>query len=305
MIYQNYDSRYSNHKIITNYSWPIQIDLHLHTTKSDGNLTPSQLIKLIDKTNLKIISITDHDNISGLEEARKEVDLRKNLNLINGIELSTINNKDEIHILGYFIDVNSKKLTNKIQELKMQRIESSKKIIAFLREKNIFLSWEEIYLNTSGIIGRPHIARAMIKQKYVNSINEAFEKFLNDENIKNIKKYKMNTFDAINLIQDCGGLAVIAHPKSISNLSTQIEKLVDAGLSGIEVYAEKYENITQNHFLKLCKKYNLIPTGGTDYHANNHENEMMPGMNGPPYSTYENLIEKAKSIHGNNIGQQI
>tara|TARA_Y100001936_G_scaffold243596_1_gene282723 strand:+ start:15906 stop:16823 length:918 start_codon:yes stop_codon:yes gene_type:complete len=305
MNYQNYDNRYSDHKIITNYSWPIQIDLHLHTTKSDGNLTPSQLIKLIDRTKLKIISITDHDNISGLEEARKEVDLRENLNLINGIELSTINNKDEIHILGYFIDVNSKKLIEKIKEMKIQRIESSKKIVNFLRKKNIYLSWEEIYSNTNGIIGRPHIARAMIEQNYVKSINEAFEKYLNDENIKNIKKYKMNTLDAINLIQDSGGLAVIAHPKSISNLNTQIEKLVDAGLAGIEVYAEKYEQMTQSYYLKICEKYNLIPTGGTDYHANNQQYEMMPGMNGPPYSTYEKLIEKAKNIHGNNIGQKI
>ena len=305
MNYQNYDSRYSIHKITTNYSWPIQIDLHLHTTKSDGNLTPSQLIKLIDKTNLKIISITDHDNINGLEEARKEVDLRENLTLINGIELSTTNNKDEIHILGYFIDVHSKKLIDKIKELKMQRIESSKKIISLLKKKNIFLSWEEIYSKTSGIIGRPHLARAMIKQNYVKSINEAFEKYLNDETIKNIIKYKINTFDAIRLILDAGGLPVIAHPKSINSLNNQIDKLVDAGLSGIEVYAEKYGQITQSYYLKICEKYNLIPTGGTDYHANNQKYEMMPGMNGPPYSTYEMLIEKAKSIHGKNIGQKI
>ena len=150
MNYQNYDSRYSDHKIITNYSWPIQIDLHLHTTKSDGNLTPSELIKLIDRTNLKVISITDHDNINGLEEARKEVNLRENLTLINGIELSTINNKDEIHILGYFIDVHSKKLINKIEELKMERIESSKKIISLLKKKIYFYHGKKYILKQVG-----------------------------------------------------------------------------------------------------------------------------------------------------------
>ena len=138
----------------------------------------------------------------------------------------------------------------------------------------------------------------MIKQNYVNSVNEAFEKYLNDENIKNMKKYKINTFDAIRLILDAGGLPVIAHPKSINSLNNQIDKLVDIGLSGIEVYAEKYGEMTQSYYLKICEKYNLIPTGGTDYHANNQKYEMMPGMNGPPYSTYEHLIEKAKSIHG-------
>tara|TARA_Y100000748_G_scaffold304044_1_gene311471 strand:+ start:3008 stop:3400 length:393 start_codon:yes stop_codon:yes gene_type:complete len=114
----NYESRYSYHKTVNNYSWPILLDLHLHTTKSDGNLTPSQLIKLVDKTDLKVISITDHDNINGLIEAEKEVNARKNLTLINGIELSTKYNDKEIHLLGYFIDIKSKKLKNKIKEIK-------------------------------------------------------------------------------------------------------------------------------------------------------------------------------------------
>ncbi len=301
----NYESRYSCHKIINNYPWPILIDLHLHTTKSDGNLTPSQLIKFVDTTDLQVISITDHDNINGINEAEKEVSIRKNLTLINGIELSTKYKDKEIHLLGYFIDTKSKLLKNKLDEIKEGRIEFSKKILYILEQKNIFLSWDKIFASTSGIIGRPHIAKAMIEKKYVSSINEAFEKYLNDENIMNIKRFSINTYDAIEIIQGSGGISSIAHPKSIIDFDSELKGFVDTGLSGIEVYAEKYQPKTQNFFMELCKKYNLIPTGGTDYHANMTSNEMTPGMNGPPYEIFGILKDRARSIHKKNIGQKI
>ena len=161
---------------------------------------------------------------------------------------------------------------------------------------------EEIKNIANGTVGRPHIAQIMKSKGYFDTTTEAFEKILSNKKIINIKREKINSIDAIDLITQSGGISILAHPRSIKNLEKILPMFVNKGLAGIEVYSEKLTRETLESLKKLSEKYNLIPTGGSDYHARNEPNEIQPGMNGPPPHTPKKLFTKAFEIHGANIG---
>lgn len=295
------ESRYNLFKSPILPKWQITNDLHLHTSMSDANINPKDLIEKISLTDINCIAITDHDTTEGVEESVKFA-YKKNITTIPGVEISTSFQGNEIHVIGYFINIKNYYLQTKLKKLRQSRKKSILETINRLQLLGYKISMEEIKNISNGTVGRPHIAQIMKSKGYFDTTTEAFEKILSNKKIINIKREKINSIDAIDLITQSGGISILAHPRSIKNLEKILPMFVNKGLAGIEVYSEKLTRKTLESLKKLSEKYNLIPTGGSDYHARNEPNEIQPGMNGPPPHTPKKLFAKAFEIHGANIG---
>ncbi|MBI02299.1 MAG: hypothetical protein CL783_07485 [Chloroflexi bacterium] len=299
---QSKSSRYNPATPTVSPEWPVEIDLHLHTTASDGTLTPKKLIEQISKTSLRIIAITDHDATIGSDQAIQAASTHKQLTVIPGIELGTATNDSELHLLGYFINSSDSKLQSRLEQFRTERIQSARATVDKLAAINRPVSWRRVVELARGSIGRPHIARAMIEAGHVETIAEAFDRFIGEKGIARVPRPKLHPIDALEIIHSAGGVAAIAHPRTVTHLSDIIKQLVKAGLVGIEVYAEKYRSDRINTYLDIATKYNLVPCGGTDYHALGTKNESTPGMNGPPPDTVSELLTRAIDMHGSNVG---
>lgn len=240
-------------------------DLHIHTTESDGKLTPAQIVDEAVKNNINLIAITDHDTITGIDEAIERSNFYDNIKVIPGIELSTIYNDKEIHLLGYFIDYKDDKLINLTNKIKKHRFERAKKIVDKLNNLNINITIDDVVKESQGeSIGRPHIARVMIEKGYIKDISEAFDKYIGKNKKAFVERYKLSLKDAIDIIHDCSGIAVLAHPIL---LKVPIKELLDDfDIDGIEVYHSKQTKNDSKLYLKIAKEYNLYITGGSDFH---------------------------------------
>ena len=282
--------------------WPGEIDLHLYTTASDGTLTPKQLIEQISKTSLRIIAITDHDATIGSDHAIQAASAHKQLTVIPGIELGTATDDSELHILGYFIDSSNIKLQSTLEQFRTERIQSARATVDRLAAINRPVSWQRVLELAGGSVGRPHIARAMIEAGHVETIAEAFDRFIGEKGIARVPRPKLHPIDALEIIHSAGGIAAIAHPRTVNHLSNIVKQLVDAGLAGIEVYAEKYRGDRLDTYLDIATRYDLVPCGGTDYHGLGTKNESTPGTNGPPSDTASKLLARAIDKHSSNVG---
>lgn len=280
----------------------MEIDLHLHTTASDGTLTPKQLIEQISKTSLRIIAITDHDATIGSDQAIQAASTHKQLTVIPGIELGTATDDSELHLLGYFIDSSNIKLQSTLEQFRTERIQSARATVDRLAAINRPVSWQRVLELAGGSVGRPHIARAMIEAGHVETIAEAFDRFIGEKGIARVPRPKLHPIDALEIIHSAGGIAAIAHPRTVNHLSNIVKQLVDAGLAGIEVYAEKYRGDRINTYLDIATRYDLVPCGGTDYHGLGTKNESTPGTNGPPSDTASKLLARAIDKHSSNVG---
>ncbi len=269
----------------------VNVDLHLHTTFSDGNLTPDKLIQLALKNNLNVISITDHDCTDAIDEAILAAS-DSNLTIIPGIELNTDTDDGEIHILGYFIDYQNKELQKLLAECRNSRVERAKMIVEKLNGIGIDIQWKRVQeLAGHGAIGRPHIAKAMLETKSIKTFQEAFEKYIGRNGVAYIERFRLNAFEAISTIQQYDGIPVLAHPGYIKNLDNLLPSLIEFGLKGMEVYYANYDKNTINNLKNIACKYQLIPCGGSDYHGIKTKTEKLPGALGPPIESVNKLIE--------------
>lgn len=248
------------------------IDMHCHTVYSDGELEPYQIIKKAMENNIGTLAITDHDTLNGI----KQVDLDKiDINLITGIELSAKADKGRMHILGYDLDINNKDLNDKIDELTTNSYYYVLSIIEQLKKDyNIMFDFEDIknLFNSIGNIGRPHIAKLLIKYGYVSNTDEAFLKYLEPVYKKTRHSNKGIKYqECIKLIKDANGLAVLAHPNQLKmddqELEDTIKKMINIGLDGIEVYHSGHSKQEIAKYLLLAQKYHLLVSGGSDYHG--------------------------------------
>ena len=269
----------------------VNVDLHLHTTYSDGTLSPNSLVQLALKKNLQIISITDHDCTDGIDEAIV-ASLDKNLTVIPGIELNTDTEDGEIHVLGYFIDYQNKDLQKLLLECRNSRVERAKMMVEKLNSLGINIQWARVEeLAGYGAIGRPHIAKAMLEVKAIRTFQEAFDKYIGRNGIAYIERFRLNVFEAIETIREYHGIPVLAHPGYIKNLDELLPKLIKSGLKGIEVFYANYDTNTINRLKNIASKYGLIPCGGSDYHGIKTKTEKLPGALGPPQESVDRLIE--------------
>ena len=248
------------------------IDMHTHTNYSDGEYSPKELINLAKEQNIKLISITDHHTLEGIKNIPKNI---KGIKVIKGIELTAKVPKGRMHILGYNIDINNEELNNKISYLKNKSTNSVISLIEQLKkDEKIYFTHEEIkeLINANHNLGRPDLAKLLIKKGYVSSVQEAFDKYLIKAYDKTRKVNKNLTYkECINLIKNSGGIPVLAHPHSLELDNEKLEKLlckmIKLGLRGIEVYHSKNTKAEEKFYLELANKYNLLISGGSDYHG--------------------------------------
>ena len=246
------------------------VDLHTHTTASDGSCTPFELVSMANQVGLVALAITDHDTIDGLSEGLQAAK-QYGMEVIPGVEIST-EFRDEMHILGYYIDRTSQQLQEGLIMLQEFRNERNPRIIKRLAELGVPVTMEDIEKQAGGkVIGRPHIAQALMKKGYVESVNDAFSRFLARGKVAYFPKEKLTPSQGVRLIADAGGIPVLAHPKDLKltewELDAVIKDLKAHGLQGIEVWYSTHTEAETIQYLKLAKKYDLAATGGSDYHG--------------------------------------
>ncbi|MEL6912137.1 MAG: PHP domain-containing protein [Cyanobacteria bacterium J06629_2] len=240
------------------------IELHAHTTYSDGILTPQQLVARAAANGVKALAITDHDTLHGWDEAIAAAQLY-DLEIVPGVELSTVHNGRSLHILGYY--PRRELLAEPLAERLAGRKRRARQMVENLAEMGYPL--ELAGLDGNMALGRPHIASAMIHAGYVSSSQEAFERFLGEDKPAYVHYEKFSIQDGIGLIRACGGIPVWAHPYLFrgGKVEDVLPELLAAGLMGLEVYHPHHGNNKVNRLKELCQEHNLLMTGGTDYHG--------------------------------------
>ena len=242
-------------------------DLHIHSTFSDGTLSPEDIIKVAKENKVKCIAITDHDCL----DSQYAVGLSDDeLKIIPGIEISSEIEGMEIHILGYFIDCKNQNLISVVKKLSEERRNRISQIIKKLEEEDIYIDFEDLDVELSKSISRSHVANAMVKKGYFESYKSAFISYLVKDKPAYVKGYKIHYKEAIKAIKDAGGIAILAHPGQIHKgmlVESFVRELKYCGLRGIEVYHPSHSCEEINKFYNMAKKYKLLITGGSDYHG--------------------------------------
>ena len=283
----------------------VEVDLHLHTTLSDGNLSPAELVRFCSEKGLKVIAITDHDSTNGIIEAVAAARSLGKITVIPGVELSAEEKGLEVHVLGYFVDHESPAFQELLEGFRDARLVRTHEIVRRLDEIGLPVSWERVKELAGGAVGRPHVAAAMVEAGYVSYNAEAFDKYLGRGGPAYVGRVRLSARDAVALLAAQGAVPVIAHPTfslpesdrdDLSRLKPLLEELRRDGLAGIEVYYKDYEAHVVEQLESLAADLGLIPCGGTDYHASGNPGEPVPGHAGPPMASYERLKAAAGEV---------
>lgn len=247
------------------------LDLHIHSTYSDGTNSPVEIVSMAAKKGLTVISITDHDTMAGTQESI-EAGKREGLQVIPGLELSVVHEGKPIHILGYWMDEHNKELQAGLNRIQYERDERNRKIIHKLVKLGIPVTEEELDVcSKHGQAGRPHIGSMLIKHGVVKNINQAFQHYLKKDRCAYVARYEFKAETAIRLIKQAGGIAVFAHPvqfdSSLATLPTFLDQLTPFGLDGIEMYYPTQSPSFRKKLAPIAQKNNLLYTGGSDFHG--------------------------------------
>lgn len=272
------------------------IDLHTHSTASDGSMTPRELIRHAKENGLSALALTDHDTVEGIEDAMDE-GKRLDLEVVAGIEIS-VEYRPEMHILGYFFGDSYKNAVEVVDSLVKSRNERNPKIIKKLNEMGFDITMDEVEKEALGnIIARPHMAKVLMKKGYVKSTADAFEKYLGFGKPAYFPKNKLTPEDGIKAIINAGGIPVLAHPIFLylgwGQLDELLAELVSYGLKGIETYYVENKGDDTGKILRLAIKHNLLPTGGSDFHGSFKPDIEIGRGHGGLKVPYE-LLEKMK-----------
>ena len=272
-----------------------KVDLHIHSTASDGRLSPADVVCKSAEAGLAIIAIADHDSINGIVPALIAAKAFPWLKVIPCVEISTDVPNGEVHVLGYFIDYTDRKLEATLERMRNSRRKRALGIIAKLEKLGMPIDWERVQeIAGSGSIGRPHIAQAMLEKGHIASVKEAFTKYIGQGGPAYVKREKMTPAEAVELILQANGLPVLAHPLTINDPETMVIELKSAGLVGIEAYSDGYAAGEINRLVNLADRHNLIVTGGSDYHGLDASTETMLGGADVPMESAEQLIALAE-----------
>lgn len=274
------------------------VDLHTHSTASDASYSPSDLIALAKRKNLKAIALTDHDTTSGISEAR-DASKKHNIEFIPGIELSAKYN-GELHIVGLYIDEKNEKLNASMDFLNSARNERNKKTIKLLQDDGLSITFEEAEkLSGGGMMGRTHIAQILTNKGYTLSVKEAFKKYLSPGKIGFCDYERLSPRECIELVKSAGGIAILAHCHYLKmendELTEFIKNLKNYGLDGIETYYSEYTFKNHSDYTKIAQKLDLLESGGSDFHGMYKPHiELGSGMGNllVPYSILERIKQK-------------
>jgi len=297
------------------FSRHVGIDLHVHTTASDGTLTPEQVISHARRLKLKAIAITDHDTVAGSKEALRS-GIPTSLGFLTGVEISSspppfYPGSGSFHLLGYSISLDDPDLNRTLEKLQQARKNRNPAIINCLNKLGVSITLEEVRQEAGeGQLGRPHIAQLMVKKKVVASIDEAFDRFLGTGKPAYVNKQRVECFKAIEIILGAGGVPVLAHPglldyKTENQIDELIGKLKNAGIQGVEVYYSGHTPDQTRLYAELAQRYDLLMTGGSDFHGDiQPEIEMGSGQGDliVPYELFEKLIRHSGYNETTGIG---
>jgi predicted metal-dependent phosphoesterase TrpH len=266
-----------------------RIDLHTHSTASDGKLRPSEVVRLARQLGLTTLALTDHDTTDGVVEAQR-AGAELGVEAIAGIEINSEGEHGDAHILGYFVDPSEPTLQEHLEAIRDARVGRAKGMLKKLTELGMPLEWKHVMAMAGDAvsIARPHVARAMVEAGYVATTQEAFDKYISNEGPAYVNRLRLTMRDAIGLIHGAGGVAVMAHPAE-SRLVHLIPSLVEAGLDGVEVYYPDHTPEQQAELLEIAARYNLVVTGGSDFHTLDDPSHAMMGSVDVPPDTAEKL----------------
>ena len=265
-------------------------DLHLHTQFSDGTFTPEELAGHGSRLGFAALALTDHDTVEGCARMAAAC-TAAGIEFIPGAELTAEYNDTELHILGYFLDTHNPKLLAEIAKFQAVRQNRIREMVARINEMGVPLEADTVFaLANCKSPGRPHVARAMVKAGLVSHLDEAFERFLKKNRPAWVPKKKVSALEAIELVHQAGGLAVMAHP-GLNRTDEIIPALVNAGLDGIECFHTKHSTATSERYLEIAEKFNLLITGGSDCHGFSKVKPLIGGIKLP----YEH-VEKMKQV---------
>lgn len=272
-----------------------RVDLHIHSTASDGRLSPAEVVRKSVERGLTIITLADHDTVDGIIPALAAAKAFPRLKVIPCVEISTDVPNGEAHVLGYFIDYTDPEFAARLEKMRHSRRERAQGMIAKLRALGIHIEWQRVQeIAGSSSMGRPHIAQAMLEKGYITSIKEAFTKYISRDGPAYVDREKMTPVEAVELILKANGLPVLAHPLTVSDPEIMVSQLKAAGLVGIEVYYDGYTADERNRLINLAERYGLIASGGSDYHGLDASTETMIGDADVPMESAERLIALAE-----------
>jgi predicted metal-dependent phosphoesterase TrpH len=282
------------------------IDLHAHTLCSDGSVSPAELVALAASSGARAIAITDHDTVAGLTEGR-DAAARLGVEFVNGIEISAEYSPGTMHILGYYIDAASVPLVSRLDDLVAARDERNPNIARRLQALGLDITYEEVArIAGSDLVGRPHFARLMVEKGYAESIQDAFDRFLAKGAAAYVEKKRLSPADAIDLIHEAGGVAVLAHPYQLKldseqDLDRLIAELRALGLDGIEAIYSRHTRVERDFYSEMAARHSLLITGGSDFHGTYKPDISIVKGKGDlrvPYSLLEGLKARAASRAG-------
>ena len=267
-------------------------DLHLHTYFSDGTFSPEELVGHGQRLGFAALALTDHDSVEGCARMAAAC-AAAGIDFIPGTELTAEYKDTEIHLLGYLVDMENQTLLSKIAKFQAVRQNRIREMVARLNGLNVPLEAETVFaLANCKSPGRPHVARALVKAGLCKSLDEAFERFLKKNRPAWVPKAKMSALEAIELVHQAGGLAVMAHP-GLNRTDEVIPVLVEAGLDGIECFHTKHSTMTSERYLEMADKYHLLITGGSDCHGFSKGKPLIGNVK-LPYEHVEKLKAKAE-----------
>jgi 3',5'-nucleoside bisphosphate phosphatase len=270
------------------------IDLHLHSRFSDGTYGPEELAAQARRCELAAIALTDHDSVEGCQDTAQAC-AAVGIEFITGTELTAEQNGNELHILGYCLDTLNARLLTQIATFQAVRQNRIREMVARLNRLKVPLSAEAVFaLANCRAPGRPHVARALVAAGHCASLDEAFERFLKRNRPAWVPKFKMSGAEALDLIHQAGGVAVMAHP-GLNRTDELIPGMVEAGMDGIECFHTKHSTAITEHYLELADRYHLLVTGGSDCHGMNKGKPLI-GTVKVPYQLLETLKARAAEI---------
>jgi predicted metal-dependent phosphoesterase TrpH len=270
------------------------VDLHAHTTASDGTLTPAELVAEADRHGVRVLAITDHDSTDGVEAARKEA-IALGMRLVPGVEINCGHQGAEIHVLGYFVDRSAGWFQSFLAERRAERVDRIHRILDRLAGLGMAVDAAEVFaLAGDGAPGRPHIARALVSRGYVRSTREAFDRFLAVGRPANVPFERLPPAEAVARIRAAHGIPVLAHPgRGVpEELLTQ---LAGSGLLGIECYHPQHTRSQTERYLRMCEAHGWLATGGSDFHGSAAEGKGPPGTPAVPLAVYRALLGRARA----------
>lgn len=272
------------------------VDLHSHTTASDGALAPRALVEKAARHGVRVLAITDHDSTDGLAEAMAAAAEHPPLVIVPGLEINCDVEGGEVHVLGYYVDHEAPWFQEFLREQRAERVARVHRIAERLAALGMPIDPAEVFaVAREGSPGRPHVAQVMVARGYVKSVREAFDRYLHAGGPASVPRQRLTPAEAVAVIRKARGVPVLAHP-GVGGKDELIADLVRAGLMGIEVYYAEHSAGQVAAYLDMCRRFDLVATGGSDFHGAHTGRTNPPGTPDVPMSAWEGVKERAARI---------